>query len=321
MGIRKNEIICGNSLEVLKELPSCSVNMCVTSPPYYRLRDYCVEGQIGLEETPEEYIKRLTEIFREVRRVLCDDGTLWLNIADSYAGSGRGAWSKPISERQKCKNSYLFHTENEAVKMPNTWDGIKPKDMIGIPWMLAFALRNDGWYLRSDIIWHKTNALPENVKDRPTKSYEHLFLFSKSQRYYYDGKAISEPISPVTVERYKRGVSDKNKYADDSSRQRLFQGRDNSLGMNAETRNKRDVWSISTNTYRMEKHFAMFPEKLVEPCILAGSKSGGIVLDPFFGSGTTGAVAVKLGRAFLGIDLNPEYCEVSKKRINEIKPL
>lgn len=208
--------------------------------------------------------------------------------------------------------------ENKAAKMPNVWDGIKPKDLIGIPWMLAFALRNDGWYLRSDIIWHKTNAMPENVHDRPSKSYEHLFLLSKSAKYYYDDKAIAEPISPITLERYKRGVSNSNKYADDSSRQMLFRGRDNSLGMNTETRNKRDVWSIATNTYRMEKHFAMFPEKLVIPCVLAGSKDGGIVLDPFMGSGTTGAVAIKLGRNYLGIDLNSEYCEAARNRIAEV---
>lgn len=190
--------------------------------------------------------------------------------------------------------------------------------MIGIPWMLAFALRNDGWYLRSDIIWHKTNAMPENVHDRPSKSYEHLFLLSKAPKYYYDDKAITEPIAPITVERYKRGVSAKNKYADDSSRQMLYRGRDNSLGMNTETRNKRDVWSLSTNAYRMKQHFAMFPEKLVEPCILAGSRKNGIVLDPFFGSGTTGAVAVRLGRQFIGIDLNPEYCNAAEKRIAEV---
>lgn len=313
-----NQIICGSSLEVLRELPSCSVNMCVTSPPYYGLRDYGVDGQIGVEATPEEYIGKLTEVFHEVRRVLCDDGTLWLNIADSYAGSGKGVWKKPIEERNKCKTEYLLDMEKKAAKMPNVWDGIKPKDLIGIPWMLAFALRNDGWYLRSDIIWHKTNAMPENVHDRPSKSYEHLFLLSKSAKYYYDDKAIAEPISPITLERYKRGVSNSNKYADDSSRQMLFRGRDNSLGMNTETRNKRDVWSIATNTYRMEKHFAMFPEKLVIPCVLAGSKDGGIVLDPFMGSGTTGAVAIKLGRNYLGIDLNSEYCEAARNRIAEV---
>ncbi len=313
-----NTVYCGSSLEVLRGLPSCSVNMCVTSPPYYGLRDYGVDGQIGVEATPEEYIWSLTDIFHEVKRVLCDDGTLWLNIADSYAGSGKGAWSKPIADRNKCKNTYLLDTDNEAAKMPNVWDGIKPKDMIGIPWMLAFALRNDGWYLRSDIIWHKTNAMPENVHDRPSKSYEHLFLLSKSAKYYYNDKAIAEPIAPITVERYKRGVSSKNKYADDRSRQMLFRGRENSLGMNMETRNKRDVWSIATNTFRCSGHFAMFPEKLVEPCILAGSAENGIVLDPFFGSGTTGAVAVKHGRRYIGIDLNPEYCEAAKKRILEV---
>ncbi len=316
--MRANQIICGNSLEVLRTLPDCSVRMCVTSPPYYGLRDYGVEGQLGVEETPEEYIAKLVEVFREVKRVLADDGTLWVNIADSYAGSGKGIWSKPVSERKPCKNNYLCDNTNETAKMPKRWNGIKPKDMIGIPWMLAFALREDGWYLRSDIIWQKPNAMPENVHDRPSKSYEHIFLLAKSAKYFYDDKAIAEPILPITVERYKRKVSNTNKYANDKSNQALFKGRDNSLLMNQETRNKRDVWSVSTNAYRMKSHFAMFPEKLIEPCILAGSQPRDIVLDPFFGSGTTGAVAKRLGRKFIGIDLNREYCEAAEKRISEV---
>lgn len=313
-----NQILCGNSLDVLRTLPDASVRMCVTSPPYYGLRDYGVEGQLGVEETPSEYIEKLVEIFREVKRVLTDDGTLWLNIADSYAGSGKGIWGKPIYERKPCKNSYLCDNTNETAKMPKRWSGIKTKDMIGIPWMLAFALREDEWYLRSDIIWQKPNAMPENVHDRPSKSYEHIFLLAKSAKYFYDDRAIAEPISPITVERYKRKVSHTNKYAHDKSNQALFKGRDNSLLMNQETRNKRDVWSVSTNSYRMDNHFAMFPEKLIEPCILAGSQFGDTVLDPFFGSGTTGAVAKRFGRYFIGIDLKREYCEAAEKRISEV---
>ena len=280
----QNTVLCGDALEMLKRLPDEYVQMCVTSPPYYGLRDYGAEGQIGCEQTPLEYIDRLTEIFREVRRVLKSNGTLWLNIADSYAGSGKGVWSKSLAERPKSKQTYHSLNTDENAALPKKWDGIKEKDMIGIPWQLAFALRADGWYLRSDIIWQKPNCLPEAVKDRPTKSYEHIFLLSKSPHYYYDAAAISEPVAPVTVER-----------------------------------NKRDVWSVSTNSHRGYGHFAMYPERLIEPCILAGSPEQGLVLDPFFGSGTTGAVCKRLSRRYLGIELNPEYCETAKTRIQQTK--
>lgn len=280
----QNTVLCGDALEMLKRLPDEYVQMCVTSPPYYGLRDYGAEGQIGCEQTPLEYIDRLTEIFREVRRVLKSNGTLWLNIADSYAGSGKGVWSKSLAERPKSKQTYHSLNTDENAALPKKWDGIKEKDMIGIPWQLAFALRADGWYLRSDIIWQKPNCLPEAVKDRPTKSYEHIFLLSKSPHYYYDTAAISEPVAPVTVER-----------------------------------NKRDVWSVSTNSHRGYGHFAMYPERLIEPCILAGSPEQGLVLDPFFGSGTTGAVCKRLSRRYLGIELNPEYCETAKTRIQQTK--
>lgn len=279
----QNTVLCGDALEMLKRLPDEYVQMCVTSPPYYGLRDYGAEGQIGCEQTPLEYIDRLTEIFREVRRVLKSNGTLWLNIADSYAGSGKGVWSKSLAERPKSKQTYHSLNTDENAALPKKWDGIKEKDMIGIPWQLAFALRADGWYLRSDIIWQKPNCLPEAVKDRPTKSYEHIFLLSKSP-HYYDTAAISEPVAPVTVER-----------------------------------NKRDVWSVSTNSHRGYGHFAMYPERLIEPCILAGSPEQGLVLDPFFGSGTTGAVCKRLSRRYLGIELNPEYCETAKTRIQQTK--
>ena len=312
-----NRIICKDALAALRELPDGCVNLCVTSPPYYGLRDYGVDGQIGTEESPQAYICRLVEVFREVRRVLTDDGTLWLNIADSYAGSGKGIW-KGATEKTDCKNNYRADTTAAIHGMPVVWDGIKAKDMIGIPWMLAFALRADGWYLRSDIIWNKTNGLPENVKDRPTKSYEHIFLLTKSPKYYYDAEAIAEPIQPCSIARYERGRSDHTKYKGFNGNQSINEKRERGQECNKLTRNKRDVWNLSTNSYRMDGHFAMFPERLVEPCILAGCPVGGVVLDPFFGSGTTGAVAKRLGRQYIGIDLNPAYCRAAEDRIREI---
>ena len=285
-------IICGDALTVLKELPDESVQMCVTSPPYYGLRDYGIDGQIGLEQSPETYVNMLLGVFREVRRILKSDGTLWLNISDSYA----------------------------AKKMQSRGT-VKPKDMIGIPWLLAFALRNIGWYLRSDIIWNKKNCMPEPVKGRPSKCYEHIFLLSKSKKYYYDYEAIAEPVAESTVERNKRGVTDKIKYVKGvpglkKTIQPIFRSRAYTEASN--TRNKRDVWSCSTNSYRTNGHFAIYPEKLIEPCILAGCPKGGIVLDPFFGSGTTGAAAKRLGRGYIGIDLNPSYCDMARKRIEEV---
>lgn len=315
-----NRVICADAVSGLKALPDKCVQMCVTSPPYYGLRDYGVNGQIGVEETPDDYIERLVSVFRELRRVLRDDGTLWVNIADSYGGSSKGAWSRPISERPKNKQVYHFETENPAAKIPNRWDGIKAKDMIGIPWALAFALRADGWYLRSDIIWEKPNCLPEPVKDRPTKSYEHLFLLSKSPQYYYDKEAIAEPVAESTVERNKRAVGSKNKYANGLpgvNVQGIFKPRECTVAPNM--RNKRDVWHICTNSFRVGGHFAVFPEKLIEPCILAGCPVGGVVIDPFFGSGTTGAVAKRLGRQYIGIDLNADYCRLATERIQNVK--
>lgn len=308
-----SEIICGNTAEVLKTLPPESVNMCVTSPPYYGLRDYGESGQIGIEKTPDEYIARLIEVFDEVKRVLAKDGTLWVNIGDSYAGSGKGPMSMAVAGNGK--NKELYQKDSRIYDVPKTWSGIKPKDLIGIPWMLAFALRGRGWYLRSDIIWHKRNCLPESVKDRPVKSYEHIFLLSKSPHYYYDYKAILEPLKKVSIERYKRGRGAGNKYAE---QQGISRKRENFADFPQEGKRKRDVWEVSTNTYRMDEHFAMYPEKLIEPCILAGCPRGGVVLDPFFGSGTTGAVAKRLGREYIGIDLNPRFLNKAKARIDKV---
>ena len=313
-----NKLICADAAAGLKTLPSESVQMCVTSPPYYGLRDYGTDGQIGVEQTPQEYIDRLVEVFAEVHRVLKPDGTLWLNISDSYAGSGKGPMSIQVAGNGKNRN--LYDMKSRIYEVPKRWENIKPKDMIGIPWMLAFALRDFGYYLRSDIIWHKTNCLPESVKDRPSKSYEHIFLFAKSPKYYFDYKAIQEPIKEVTAARYKRGRSGKAKYSGTQASQGIDRKTDAVTEEIRQHKRKRDVWEVSTNTYRMDEHFAMFPELLIEPCILAGSREGDTVLDPFFGSGTTGAVAKRLGRSCIGIDLNPRYLEKAEMRIAEFKP-
>lgn len=304
-------------MEGLKTLPSASVDMCVTSPPYYGLRDYGVDGQIGVEQSPQEYIDRLVKVFAEVYRVLKDDGTLWVNISDSYAGSGKGPMSIQVAGNGKNKN--LYDMKSRIYDVPKQWDGIKPKDLIGIPWMLAFALRNYGWYLRSDIIWHKTNCLPESVKDRPVKCHEHIFLLAKSPKYYFDYKAIQEPVQEVSKKRYQYGRSSDTKYSGSKVQQAgIDRACDNFSDFDQNFRRKRDVWEVSTNSYKMDEHFAMYPEKLIEPCILAGSREGGIVLDPFFGSGTTGAVAKRFGRSFIGIDINERFCKKAAERIDKV---
>lgn len=300
------KVLCGDALEQLRTLEPESVHTCVTSPPYYNLRDYGVPGQIGMEETPEEYIDKLVDVFREVRRVLRPDGTLWVNIGDSYAT--RSGAQPPTNTR----NSY-GHT---AKRTPS---GFKYKDLMGIPWMLAFALRADGWYLRQDIIWSKTNCMPESVRDRCTKSHEYIFLLSKSGRYYFDAAAISEPITVESTKRYlregekRRPRFDGEKYGPDGSKEsRTKSGKPY---IPTPRRNKRDVWATSTGGFK-GAHFAVCPEKLVEPCILAGCPEGGTVLDPFTGSGTIGVVAKRLGRNFVGVEINPEYWQMAVDRIN-----
>ena len=265
-------ILCGDAREKLQTMAAESVHICVTSPPYFNLRDYGTAGQIGMESTPEEYIAKLVGVFREVRRVLRTDGTLWVNIGDSYRG----------------------------------------KNLIGIPWLLAFALRSDGWYLRQDIIWNKTRCIPESVRDRCTKSHEYIFLLSKSDRYYFDGAAIREPVAESTVTRMKQDIEHQR----GSFRQPGKTNGPLKPGGNGQYRNKRSVWNICTSYFK-GAHFAVFPEKLVEPCILAGCPEGGTVLDPFAGSGTTGVVAKRLGRNFTGIEINPAYCKLAENRIAE----
>ena len=278
---------------------------CVTSPPYYGLRDYGHEGQIGLEETPEEYIKAMVEVFRCVWNVLEDDGTLWLNIGDSYAGSGKGPAGN-LGANNDERN--MTHTKSSAI-VPQ---GCKPKDLIGIPWLLAFALRADGWYLRQDIIWHKPNPMPESVQDRCTKAHEYIFLMSKSQKYYYDHESIAEQsIHYGTDKRSDLGnIRYEGKRTQGDS---VSNGQQSFVTVN-ENRNKRSVWTVTTKPYA-GAHFAVFPSDLIEPCILAGAPAGGIVLDPFMGSGTTAQVAQNLGRQYLGCELNPDYKPLQDKRL------
>ncbi len=301
--LKTNHIYLGDCLEVLNGFPDESVNCCVTSPPYWGLRDYGVDGQAGLEKTPEEYVQRMVEIFREVRRVLKSDGTLWLNLGDSYSG-GRG--NNP-NGKQGTNKGTCFDPENSGYVPP----GLKPKDLVGIPWMTAFALRADGWYLRQDIIWHKPNPMPESVRDRCTKAHEYIFLLSKSERYYFDADAIKE--QQVTGEGAKYyGTRSKHGYNAASGGQRDKSG---SYG-DGKTRNKRSVWTVATRPYK-GAHFATFPPDLIEPCILAGCPQGGVVLDPFMGAGTTGLVAYKNKRDYIGIELNPEYREMAIRRIQK----
>ena len=295
-----NKIEFGDCRETMRKWASQGIKAqtCVTSPPYYGLRDYGHEGQIGLEETPEQYISAMVEVFRCVWDVLEDDGTLWLNIGDSYAGNN-----------SRASNNGRAGFGNAREKVVNrTGEGLKTKDLIGIPWMLAFALRADGWYLRQDIIWHKPNPIPESVQDRCTKSHEYIFLLSKSQKYHFDHIAIKEPLKGEPESRDKNAEGYQADYAKGdrfSQGERVF-GAD---GM----ANKRSVWSVPVKPYT-GAHFAVFPSELIEPCILAGAPVGGIVLDPFMGSGTTAQVAQDLGRQYIGCELNPAYEKLQKKR-------
>jgi DNA modification methylase len=278
-------LLQGDSLEVLKTLASASVHCAITSPPYFQQRDYGAAGQIGLERTTDAYIANLVAVFREVRRVLRDDGSLWLNLGDTYGDGGRGP--------------------------------VKKKDLHGIPWAVAFALRADGWFLRSEIIWEKTNCLPESIKDRPTRSHETLFLLTKNMRYYYDGASIREPIQQSTLTRYRSGPQTGPKataYGDPRVSRIKSHCALTPEQLRARGRNKRTVWRTATSQYR-GAHFATYPPALIEPCILAGSPPGGVILDPFSGTATTGEVALRHGRKYVGIELNEEYMELARKRL------
>lgn len=348
-------ILLGDCRETLTTIAADSVQACITSPPYYGLRDYgtgewnggdpecdhvshqirigdgmvalgekyrggghkaaatkdvcfrslcekCgairTDSQIGLEETPEKYVDSIVQVFREVRRVLKPDGTAWINLGDSYAGSGRGAagnLGKKNNER---------HMEHKH--KPTVGNGLKPKDLIGIPWMVAFALRADGWYLRQDIIWNKPNPMPESVKDRCTKAHEYIFLLSKKERYYFNAEAIQEPAIYAGDDRGSR--TDKRRGTECNSMS----------GATGDTRNKRSVWTVTTKPYA-EAHFATYPPDLIEPCVLASTRPNDIVLDPFSGSGTTGMVAYRHGREYIGCELNPEYIGLSDKRTTNVQ--
>lgn len=306
-----NQFLQGDTKEVLKSLPDKCVNMCVTSPPYWALRTYNVDGQYGQESTPEEYVQNLVEVFSEVKRVLRDDGTLWLNLGDTYAGKGhQGDFIDP---------KYPNGRNGQKVALNNKVDGYKRKDMIGIPWMVAFALRSAGYYLRQDIIWHKPNTMPSPMKDRCVTAHEYIFLLSKKDRYYFDYKAIQEPaVRPNDVQVFGGKKAIINEIYDDDPRYRGGHEQWGRLHIQSEVRNKRSVWSVNTQPFP-DAHFAVFPPKLIEPCILAGCPVDGIVLDPFMGSGTTAYVALKNGRNFVGVELNPDYIEMAKKRIELLK--
>lgn len=271
--------INADAMNAMASIDSESVQTCITSPPYWGLRDYGVEGQLGLEKTPDEFVERLVNIFKEVKRVLKKDGTLWLNLGDSYCGGGNNRGNKSaISNKQASNRGAIGQVAKYGIhnfKSPT----IKPKDLVGIPWRVAFALQADGWYLRQDIIWHKPNPMPESVRDRCTKSHEYIFLLSKSKKYYFDNEAIKEPA-----------------FSPDGQR------------------NKRSVWTVTTKPFK-GAHFATFPPDLIEPCVLAGSKINDIILDPFFGAGTVGLVAKKHDRNFIGIEINQDYMAIAKERI------
>lgn len=309
----------GSALDVLRTLPDECVQTCVTSPPYWGLRDYGTDGQLGLEKTPEEYVARMVDVFAEVRRVLRDDGTLWLNLGDSYAGGGGFSPDAPCNQARANGESWgalnpANMSRHEAKEKPaharKAPAGLKPKDLVGIPWRVAFALQADGWYLRQDIIWHKPNPMPESVRDRCTKAHEYVFLLSKSARYFYDAAAIAEKGTGVACGNTRPTKAARN--GDDMQR---TAGNLHKIEA-AESRNRRSVWTVATAPYP-GAHFATFPPALIEPCIMAGAASGGVVLDPFMGSGTTAQVAQNLGRRWIGIEISEEYLALQHARTSQ----
>ncbi|WP_443693944.1 DNA-methyltransferase [Pseudomonas sp.] len=354
--MKQHRVLIGDCIESMRTLSDKSVQMCVTSPPYYGLRDYGVDGQIGLEETPAEFIARLVEVFREVRRVLRDDGTAWVNMGDSYAGSrcGRNSQSitgvgrdESVTAARARRTVASRRRDNEAIPRSDyAVPGFKPKDMMGMPWRLAFALQDDGWYLRQDIIWHKPNPMPESVRDRCTKAHEYIFLLSKSPKYFYNQSAILEPCSPNTHNRLSQDVlaqigSDRaNGGAKSNGNMKAVARKSNGVGWGHGTdgderargrikdndsmnsalavmpteRNKRSVWTVPTHSFK-GAHFATFPPELIRPCILAGAPRGGVVLDPFGGAGTTAVVAMQEGRKSILCELNPDYAAMAERRI------
>ena len=299
---------CRKTLGTLHEQITTGIaerpRMCVTSPPYYGLRDYGgEENQIGMEQSPEEYVEEMVKVFRKVRDCLADDGTLWLNIGDSYYNY-RSDGNYPQQSVSKTRQDLPESTPVRGNKLK----GYKSKDLIGIPWMLAFALRADGWYLRQDIIWHKPNPMPESVRDRCTKSHEYIFLLSKNRKYFYDNEAIKEPVKKDWGTRDRTN----GKYHNKGTGLQPHSG----LTKSYTTKNKRSVWSVTNKSYK-GAHFATYPPDLIEPCIKAGSEKGDTILDPFMGSGTTAVVAKTLGRNYIGCELHEEYGKLIKKRLSE----
>lgn len=302
------QILQGDCRQTLAQLADKTVQTCITSPPYFGLRDYGHEGQIGQEQTPQAFVAELVDVFRGVRRVLKDNGTVWLNLGDSYSSGGNGGGAEGTKQA----------TNVGALLGPKKTIGYGPKQLLGIPWRVALALQDDGWYLRQDIIWHKPNPMPESVTDRCTKAHEYIFLLSKSPKYYFDAEAIREESSPSSIARAHlcggtpspknlAGVENGVYAAPMSTAKSYGQGR-----------NKRSVWTVATQPYA-ESHFATFPPDLIEPCILAGSRHGDLVLDPFNGSGTTGQVALQWQREYVGCELNPEYIELTHKRLRRLQ--
>jgi DNA modification methylase len=292
----------GDSLEVLKTIPSESIQCCITSPPYWGLRDYGIDGQIGLEVSPIEYIEKLVLIFKEVYRVLREDGTLWLNLGDSYNKTG-------AKDGQTKRSLKQLSNAGATIQKAKNFSGLKPKDLIGIPWRVAFALQENGWYLRQDIIWHKPNPMPESVIDRCTKAHEYIFLLTKNKKYYFDNNSIKEPAK-------NWGIRNRNNMRNGTTDKKLKHHGLSQCDYEMSGKNKRSVWNIPTQGYK-SAHFATFPEKLVEPCIFAGSKPDDLILDPFCGSGTTGKVALKYHRNFIGIEIKSGYLLLAAKRIND----
>jgi DNA modification methylase len=328
----------GNCLDILPTLTAESVQTCITSPPYFGLRDYGHDGQIGLEQTPDEFVAKLVEVFREVRRVLRDDGTLWLNLGDSYSTESK--WGGATGG----KAAAALHGANGGGRI-KARHGIPDKNLLGIPWRVAFALQADGWYLRQDIIWAKPNPMPESVRDRCTKAHEYIFLLSKGPRYYFDAEAIAEPLARSSLARLSQPTLDQqqgsdrvpgktngamkavrksgNKARKDGTERGCPEGTGSnvcdSVPWEGDTRNRRSVWTVPTTKFS-EAHFATYPEKLIEPCVLAGTRPGDTVLDPFMGAGTTAVVAQRLGRQYVGCELNPVYARIAETRIRAVQP-
>jgi DNA modification methylase len=333
-------IMVGDCRTLLRSLPDESAHCCVTSPPYFGLRDYGVDGQIGLESTPEAFIAAMVEVFREVRRVLRTDGTLWLNLGDSYASVGGPGWQGKNGQRADRRFTAVRNTVPLREQARTAFKGVKPKDLLMMPARVALALQASGWWLRSDIIWHKPNPMPESVTDRPTSAHEHVFLLAKSERYFFDQEAVLEPVSPNTHARLSQDVQNQigsarahaggktngnmkavgRKMAQPGSGVKNNTSMDAALAIMPSARNIRNVWTIATQPFS-EAHFATFPPALIEPCIKAGCPEGGTVLDPFGGAGTTGLVADRLKRDAILIELNPEYAAMAERRIRTDAPM